>query len=190
MDRWTLVILAVFVEGGLALAAWLLGWLFGVPTWQAIRWDLDGIVWGLAVTGPMVVGLVAVVRWPVGPLARIKRFSDEVVRPIFAPCTLLELGLICVLAGLGEELFFRALLQTAFSGLWGPWVGGPAAAAIFGLLHMITPTYAVLAAGMGVYLGCAWLATGNLLAVVVAHAAYDFIALVYLVRVADGPVEK
>jgi membrane protease YdiL (CAAX protease family) len=79
-------------------------------------------------------------------------------------------------------------LQAAFSGLWGPWVGVPVAAAVFGLLHMITPTYALLAAGMGIYLGCAWLATDNLLAVVVAHAVYDFIALIYLLRV-EGPPE-
>ena len=138
----------------------------------------------------MVVGLVAVIHWPVGPLERIKHFSDEVVRPLFAPCSLLEITLICVLAGFGEELFFRAFLQAVMSDWWGPWIGVPAAAAVFGLLHMITPTYALLAAGMGIYLGWAWLATGNLLAVVVAHAVYDFIALVYLVRVAPGPEQS
>ena len=148
-DRWLLLKLAVLVEGGLALAALLLGWIFGVPILRTIRWGLEGVVQGLAVSGPMVAGLVVVVNWPVGPLARIKRFGDEVVRPLFAPCTLAEIALICLLAGLGEELFFRAFLQAACSDWWDPWIGVPAAAAVFGLLHMITPTYALLATGLG-----------------------------------------
>ena len=48
--------------------------------------------------------------------------------------------------------------------------------------NLITPTYGVLAALIGVYLGWVWLASGNLLAPVVAHALYDFVALVVLVR--------
>jgi membrane protease YdiL (CAAX protease family) len=56
------------------------------------------------------------------------------------------------------------------------------ASLVFGLLHALTATYAVLATFMGVYLGAVWLGTGNLLVVVLAHALYDFAALVYLTR--------
>jgi membrane protease YdiL (CAAX protease family) len=57
---------------------------------------------------------------------------------------------------------------------------------LFGLLHPITPTYAVLAALMGAYLGGVWLASGNLLVPIVAHALYDFIALAYLLAPPPG----
>jgi membrane protease YdiL (CAAX protease family) len=49
-------------------------------------------------------------------------------------------------------------------------------------MHPMTPAYAVLASLAGAYLGWAYLATENLLVPVLAHALYDFTALVYLLR--------
>jgi membrane protease YdiL (CAAX protease family) len=42
--------------------------------------------------------------------------------------------------------------------------------------------YLVLAGLIGLYLGGIWLATGNLLVPIIAHAMYDFVALVYFVK--------
>jgi len=56
------------------------------------------------------------------------------------------------------------------------------ASVLFGLFHPITPTYAALAAAIGLYLGWLWLACGNLLTPIVTHALYDFLALAYLVK--------
>ncbi len=53
---------------------------------------------------------------------------------------------------------------------------------LFGLAHAISPTYAVAAAVVGVYLGAIFLLSGNLLVSVVAHGAYDLVALRILVR--------
>jgi membrane protease YdiL (CAAX protease family) len=54
---------------------------------------------------------------------------------------------------------------------------------VFGIAHPLSKTYFVLAAMLGCYLGWLWLvADGNLLAPIVAHAAYDFTALVILMR--------
>ena len=66
---------------------------------------------------------------------------------------------------------------------WLPWWWAVLLAGVFfGLLHAVTPTYAVLAGAIGVYLGVLWYYTDNLLVVVVAHASYDFLALLYLMR--------
>jgi len=126
--------------------------------------------------------------WP--PLARIRRFFDAVVRRLFAECTWIELALIALAAGVGEEALFRGVLQPAL----GRWLGaGPAlvvASVLFGLLHPITPVYAVLAGLIGIYLGGVWLASGNLLVVIIVHALYDFLALIYVLRglpAARGP---
>jgi len=62
------------------------------------------------------------------------------------------------------------------------------ASALFGLAHAITSTYAILAGLIGAYLGWLWLATDNLLTPTVAHAAYDLVALWYLLRAAR-PIE-
>jgi membrane protease YdiL (CAAX protease family) len=115
-------------------------------------------------------------------LIRIRRLCEEAIRPLFAACSLAELALICALAGLGEELLFRGVLQTAFSNELGMPAGVALASLIFGLLHALTPTYAMLATLLGIYLGVIWLLCDSLLVVSVAHGLYDFIALVYLTR--------
>ncbi len=56
------------------------------------------------------------------------------------------------------------------------------ASILFGLAHPLTTGYAVMAAIFGVYLGLLWLWSGNLLVAITAHAIYDFLALLYLVR--------
>ena len=56
------------------------------------------------------------------------------------------------------------------------------ASVVFGVMHSITVTYAILAGLVGFYLGWVWLVHGNLLVIIVAHSFYDFFALVYLTR--------
>jgi len=177
-----LLLLAVSVEGGLAVVAWGLGHVLDQPPLRDWRWDALDALLGVGTSLPMLLGFLVCVRWPVGPLRPIKAFSEEIVRPLFAPCTLFELALICCLAGLGEEMFFRGFLQALLGRWFGTWVGLAAASVLFGLLHLITPTYALLATAMGAYLGWLWAVNGNLLVVVIAHALYDFVALVYVVR--------
>jgi hypothetical protein len=98
-------------------------------------------------------------------------------------CSLLDLALISALAGIGEEALFRGVMQTGLV----PVVGLPAAVALtsvaFGLAHYLSLTYAAYAALVSVYLGVLLVYTDNLLVPVIAHAAYDFVALVYLTRV-------
>ena len=181
-QRSPLLWLGFLVEGCLAALAVLLGWLFEQPVWENIRWHWQDALWGIVATLPMLAGFLICLRWPVGPLARIKQFSDEVIRPLFAPCTILELGAISLLAGFGEEALFRGVIQELLSRWLGVVAGLFLASFLFGLLHMITPTYALLAMLTGIYLGCWWLARDDLIVVIVAHAAYDWIALIILVR--------
>jgi membrane protease YdiL (CAAX protease family) len=180
--RRTVVLLAILVEGGLIVLAWLLGWLLGQPPLRTFAWDYRGALWGLAGTLPMALLFLLILRWPVGPLRPIRQFSEQVLRPLLAPCSVLDLLGISVLAGLGEEMLFRGVLQGYFSQWAGPWVGLALASVLFGLMHFITLTYAVLAALMGAYLGAVWYWTGNLLPPVVMHALYDFLVLLYLLR--------
>jgi uncharacterized protein len=186
MGRREVMWLAVLFEGGLGVLACLIGWAAGLPPWEKLTWDLADAALGVAACLPMLTGFTFCVLVPLPPLARIREFMDRVVRPLFRDCTLADLALISLLAGLGEELFFRGLLQEALTGWLGPWPALTAVALLFGLLHPITPAYFVLASLAGAYLGAAYLATDNLLVPVIAHALYDFVALVYLLRVPQG----
>jgi membrane protease YdiL (CAAX protease family) len=174
--------LAIAIEGGLIGLSWLLGWLLECRPLAAFAFTLPGALWGLAAAVPMLAGFFAGARWPVGPLAGIKDFTDRVIRPLMMPCTLVDLAGIALLAGLGEEMLFRGVLQDIFRGWMPLWAAIGLSALLFGILHAVTPTYAVLAALVGAYLGVLYLLTGNLLAPIVAHAVYDFVALVYVTR--------
>lgn len=180
--RRDLLLMAFGFEGGLAVLAWGLGWLLGFPAGATLLWEARGLLWGLLACLPMLVLFLICLRWPVGPLAGIKQFADEVIRPVFSTCSWLDLALISLLAGVGEELLFRAVIQGALGDWLGPWIGLLLASLLFGVVHWITPTYALLAAVMGAYLGWAWLASGNLLVAIVAHAVYDWLALLILVH--------
>ena len=107
--------------------------------------------------------------------------------PLFRQATLTQLAVISLMAGLGEELLFRGVIQGKITqvvgGPAGNWVGAIVAALLFGLAHSVSLTYAILAALIGLYLSWTWLATGNLLVPIAAHTVYDFVALVYLVKV-------
>ena len=88
--------------------------------------------------------------------------------------------MIAALAGIGEETLFRGVIQAAVAqhvgGPRGVWLGLLVAAVLFGLLHPVTPMYAVLAGAIGLYLGWLWLVGGNLLLPIVTHGVYDFVA--------------
>jgi membrane protease YdiL (CAAX protease family) len=176
------MLVGIAIEGGLGVLGWLLGWVFGQPTWEAIHWNSRDAAWGLVACLPMLVLFLLCVYWPVGPLRGIKRLTDEILRPLFAQCSMLDLAVLSLLAGFGEELLFRAALQGALTHWLGQVAGLLVASILFGLLHSLSVAYAVLVTLMGLYLGGWWLATGNLLVVIVAHGVYDFFALVFLVR--------
>lgn len=124
----------------------------------------------LAVAGAAVV--MHVVR-RAQRLARLREIVREVMAAV-AP-TRLDMLFVSLVAGVGEELFFRGALQ--------PLVGLVPAAAIFALLHTGIPRRAGVAAFatyvfvMGLGLGALFQWSG-LLAAMTAHAAFDFVLLV------------
>lgn len=181
-QRLSLLILAIGVEGTLGVFAWVLGSLVGPAPWKDWRWDSRDAALGVAASGPLLALLALLLRWPIGPLRRIERFSRRILAPMFSPCSVAELTLVAVMAGVGEEMFFRGFLQGFLAQHIGAWWALALASVLFGLLHTITPAYALMAALMGAYLGWLWMLTGDLLVPIIAHAVYDLAALVVLTR--------
>jgi len=186
---------AALFEAGLAIAAFVLGWLFNQAPWESFRPTARPVALGVAAVLPLLALLWACQRLEWKPLQAVWRVLNEVVIPLFRNCKWVEIAAICLLAGVGEELLFRGLLQTALAEwssdflphtrAWAA-VGDCgavfAAAVVFGALHAVNVAYAVLAALIGVYLGWLYYATGNLAVPVVAHGLYDFVALVYILK--------
>ena len=89
---------------------------------------------------------------------------------------------LALLSSAGEELLFRGVLQTLIGRWTTPIVGLVVASFLFGLAHALSKVYFLLATVIGFFLG--WMAWyyHDLAAPIVAHAMYDFVALMYLSR--------
>ena len=182
-----LATIAMVFEGGLGVVAVGVAWTLGRPLGELIDWTVTGALWGAAAALPLMVLLLVCVRVPVWPFSGVAEVIDRMLTPMFRDISLLNLAMISALAGLGEELLFRGLIQQGLAdwigGPAGVWIGLVAASIIFGLFHPVTPTYTVLATLMGAYLGWLWIDTENLLVPITAHGVYDFLALAYMVKI-------
>jgi membrane protease YdiL (CAAX protease family) len=170
----------VLLEASLAPLSLLLGWALGQPPLAGFAWNEDAAIGGVVAALPMLGLLALAIRWPVGPLARIKAFFDRELAPALKGCDWPDLALISIAAGVGEEMLFRGVIQGALGRTLGPTAGLALASALFGLVHPVSLTYALLAGLLGGYLGLVWLVSGNLLTAMVAHAVYDYVALIVL----------
>lgn len=180
-NRNTIVLWAVLFEGGLIVLAFLGGILLGRPSLELIRPSWQACLVGIGATVPLLPPVLWLSRssWP--PFKRLMHEVEETLAPLFSECTVLDLALIAILAGLGEEVLFRGLIQASLATSLGPWAALAVTSVLFGLLHLVTRTYAVIATIFGAYLGWLCIATGDLFVAVVTHSLYDFVALKYLV---------
>ena len=160
------------------VAAIILNWQLATT----IRWSVPAILWGIGAAVPMLVAFGWALRTPWPAVANIRRFLEHVVRPIFGAWSVLQLAVISMLAGICEEALFRGVLQAWLTSIAGPVVGIVAGSVAFGFAHPISRSYIIAATITGLYLGLLFRATGDLLAPILAHAVYDFCALLYFLR--------
>jgi len=162
------------------VGALALGWALEQSPLKDLHWDWPVALWGAAAAVPPLAALQIGRRLSFAPLQRLFEVSERLVQQMFAGYGLLSLALVSAAAGIGEEMLFRGLIQPVIGDHFGAIVGLLAAAVAFGLAHPITKTYALVAAGIGLYLGWLMVWQENLLAPIVTHAVYDFVALVWL----------
>lgn len=177
-----MIYIIIALEIAAALLGLALAWLFGVPVLDQFGWDARSLGIGVAATVPLLAALVIGLRWPPAPLRRLYEQLGEEVLPMLAPASWPQLALLAVAAGVGEELLFRGFLQQAFADRFGMTAGLIIASVLFGLAHPMSKTYVLLAALMGAWFGVLFVETDGLLAPIVTHALYDFVALVWLIR--------
>lgn len=190
------VIVAVLFELALGVIALGVGGIFS-------HWPLVGVArtpsmspafaigWGMLCTAPLTASLAFVMDSQLGALEEIKSLAERLLTPLLRGVHPLELLMVSVAAGFGEEVLFRGLFQAGLARWWDSAPGGWLAAwlvasVLFGVCHWLSGTYAILATLAGLYLGLLLIAFDNLLVPITAHAMYDLAALVYLARDAGG----
>jgi len=180
MFRMSFFRMAVWVEGGLAVIALIVGFLFGLYLWEHIwcNWEtLWQIAWGLA---PLIAGYFVLLALPLSGVQRVGNIVRELFRQYMATLKLWQLAVIAALAGIGEELLFRGLIQLGLSHFMDVWLAILITSLLFGLAHAITFTYFLLTFIISLYFGWLFVHTGNLFVPIAIHALYDFFVFLYV----------
>ncbi|WP_018950809.1 MULTISPECIES: CPBP family intramembrane glutamic endopeptidase [unclassified Thioalkalivibrio] len=173
-------------QAALIPLALILARVAGIPLDERIDWSLEAAALGILAVLPMLMllGTLAISGWePYRALAdQVRDFVHQLFRHALPGAVLL----IAILAGVGEELLVRGVLQGWLTERWSPEWAIVAAAIVFGLAHSISRLYFVFATVIGLYLGVLYHLTGNLLVVIVAHALYDWIVIHWYLRSRDA----
>jgi hypothetical protein len=181
-----ILLVALATQTGMIAISWWCAWAFAIPPhWGDPARDVAiGLVAAAALAAINHFLLTRARNWVVDGVRAV--FHDTIV-PLFGSLHPLGAVLIGAAAGLGEEWFFRGILQ--------PITGLVIASVLFGLAHVggirMLP-FGVWATGMGFVMGALSVATGGLLAPIVAHGVYDMLALHYVRRLSNRwplPVE-
>ncbi|WP_018144209.1 MULTISPECIES: CPBP family intramembrane glutamic endopeptidase [unclassified Thioalkalivibrio] len=173
-------------QAALIPLALILARVAGIPLDERIDWSLEAAALGILAVLPMLMllGTLAISGWePYRALAdQVRDFVHQLFRHALPGAVLL----IAILAGVGEELLVRGVLQGWLTERWSPEWAIVAAAIVFGLAHSISRLYFVFATVIGLYLGLLYHLTGNLLVVIVTHALYDWIVIHWYLRSRDA----
>ena len=160
-----------------------------IPNWglgAGFSCTSSAAVLGMRWTVPLfaVAGLMRLVE-PYSPaLQGVTRATQRSVlavmgrerRPGFALAISMVLGGV---AGWGEEWLFRGVFQTMLSERFTASIGLAISGIVFGLLHAVTPVYALLAALASFFFGYLYNVSGNLAVPMICHAVYDVGALMW-----------
>lgn len=182
-------------EFGLAFIALGLGWLVGPWPWineagQELQqsdylYALRMIALGNLCALPIILLLILADHSDLPWARSLETQTRGALGGFIADAPVGMLLAISVAAGVGEEMLFRGWLQRwisiALEGVpLSDIVAIVLASAIFGLCHALSWKYALVASVMGAYLGIVLHMSHSLLCPIAAHAAYDFLAMLWM----------
>ncbi|RLS38126.1 MAG: CPBP family intramembrane metalloprotease [Planctomycetota bacterium] len=175
LSRSRFLTLAAWVQGGVVFFAFLIGWAIHLDPLSLIRWDSQSLLFGLLAVVPMF-GL-----YLFSP--GLRKLAINSLGESLSQCRWYDLVVLAALAGVGEELLFRGVIYSGLSRI-NPWLAVIASNVAFGLLHALSRNYFLTTTAIGFAMHYLANATGerNLLAPIVAHGIYDFIAFYLLIR--------
>lgn len=171
-------------EASLIVVAIFLGSIAGINPFANLYFSETAVAFGIIGTGPLFILLFSLEQMQGDALIKIKQLLLDTLGPSLHRYHWTDLFMLAAIAGLSEEILFRGVIQPWIESAWGMAAGLIGSNIIFGLVHAVTPLYAVLAALVGIYLGLALDYGGerNLLTPVVIHSFYDFLAFIALMR--------
>ena len=176
---------ACYFEASLILVAIFLGWVANIDPFEHLYFSETAIAYGVIGTLPLFLMFLSLEKLQGESVVKIRKLLLNTLGPGLHSYHWSDLLILAAIAGIAEELLFRGVIQPWIENSWGITTGLIASNIVFGLVHAVTPLYAVLAALVGIYLGLSLDYSGdrNLLIPVIIHGFYDFLAFVALMRV-------
>lgn len=171
---------AILFEAALIPLALVLTIPFGLEPWREFGASPGIVLAGVVATMPLIAALAVCARVGAGWFEAVQTLVQPLIESLFRGRGVLAVVVVSALAGVGEELLFRGVIQSGLSASFGAWPGLLVASVLFGGMHALSRAYFVLATLMGLYLGGLYQATDNLLLPAIVHGLYDAIAIGYL----------
>ncbi len=175
---------ACFFEASLILVAIVLGWISGINPFENLHFSEIAVSYGIFGTVPLFLMYLALEHVSAEPVLKIRKLMLDLLGPGLSRYHWTDLLILAAIAGTSEEVVFRGVMQPWMESAWGITAALIGSNVVFGLVHALTPLYALLAALVGIYLGLSMDYGGerNLLTPVIIHGLYDFLAFMALMR--------
>lgn len=189
------VIHMIIFEGTMALIGALLALFCGLDLGKAFQTSdmadfFNQFALGVGISAAMGIFFTILDHVPWSQLKKVSEKTKEIVNDAFKKTSRINRFLVCLLAGVGEEVLFRGFIFVAIFEFW-PWglefnlniiAAIIVSSTLFGLGHSITLMYFILSALLGATFCLVFLWTGSLIAPVVAHSLYDFYAIEFALK--------
>jgi len=181
---------ACLFEASLTLVAVVLGMIANINPFENLKFSELAIVYGVLGTAPLFMMFLSLEQVRHTSVSSIKDLLLKTLGPGLHKYHWTDLLILASIAGFSEELLFRGVIQPWIEHAWGAVTGLVVSNIIFGLVHAVTPLYALLATLVGIYLGLALDVTGdkNLLVPVIIHGLYDFLAFLALMKTFESSI--
>lgn len=101
---------------------------------------------------------------------------------LFSEFTWPMIIVISCMAGVGEELLFRGVIQSTLVNVTNPLMAIVISSMVFAALHCMTKLYVLLAFLASLMIGSVFHLTQNLVTVMVLHSVYDVLAFAWVVK--------
>ncbi|MEE9337214.1 MAG: CPBP family intramembrane glutamic endopeptidase [Methylococcaceae bacterium] len=175
---------ACYFESALILVAIVLGWIADINPFENIHFSESAVLYGFFGTAPLYLIFMAMEHMPYDSIQKIRQILIDTIGSSMNKQNWADLFILAAIAGIAEEVLFRGVIQPWMENSWGMNPGLIFSSMLFGLIHAVTPLYAILATVISIYLGLSLDYGGerNLLTPIVIHGLYDFLAFIAIMK--------
>lgn len=183
---------ACYFEASLIIVAVILGAFSEINPFENLKFSEQSVFYGIVGTFPLYLLFLTMEQMSIPSITNIRQLLIDTLGSSLHKHHWTDLLILAAIAGLSEEVLFRGVIQPWMETSWNASVGLIASSVLFGLVHAVTPLYAILATLVSIYLGLSLDYGGdrNLVTPVIIHGFYDFLAFLAIIKSYNAGLNK